>query len=182
MFNGLIAKVRGYRYRRYLADLVEHGLTVGENTTIMDRVFLDPSHCFLISIGENCTVAPNVRFMAHDASMYRHLGMTRLGKITIHANCFIGDSTLILPGVEIGPSAVVGAGSVVTATIPRESVAAGNPARVIGSLKDFLARHEEQGKGRVFRYQEYDISVITEEKKREMIESLQKHPGYMKTE
>lgn len=180
MLSELISTLKRYRHRQYIARLVAQGLRVGKHTSIMDGVFLDPSHCFLIAIGANCTLAPNVRFMAHDASMNRFLGITRLGNITIHDNCFIGDSTLILPGVEIGPNAVVGAGSVVTTDVPSDSVAAGNPARVICSLKDFLLRHEEGRKtGRVFLNEEYGIRVMTEAKKHEMIEYLERQPGYM---
>jgi len=54
--------------RKYIDRLVENGLRLGKNVAIVDRFFLDPSHCFLISIGDNCTICPNVRLIAHDAS------------------------------------------------------------------------------------------------------------------
>lgn len=50
---------------------------------------------------------------------------------TIGKNCWIGEKVMIMPGVEIGDWCVIGAGSVVTKSIPAYSMAVGNPARVI---------------------------------------------------
>lgn len=147
---------------------------------IWDGVFLDPSHCFLISIGSNCTLAPNVRLIAHDASMTDFIGLTRVGLVTIEDNCFLGDSTLVLPGVTIGPHAIVGAGSVVRKSIPPNSVASGNPARVLCSLDKFLEKHRAaESQGRVFPVQQYGIESISEEFKKDMIEWVRTRPGYL---
>ena len=54
-------------------------------------------------------------------------------EVRLRKGAWIGASVIILPGVEIGENAVVGAGSVVTKSIPPRSVAVGNPARVIKS-------------------------------------------------
>lgn len=54
--------------------------------------------------------------------------------ITIEEDCWIGGNATILAGVTIGRGSVVGAGSVVTKSIPPESVAVGNPARVIRNI------------------------------------------------
>ncbi len=56
--------------------------------------------------------------------------------IRIGADVFIGARCIILKGVTIGDGSVIGAGSVVTSSIPSGVIAAGNPARVIRSLKD----------------------------------------------
>lgn len=80
-----------------------------------------------VHIGPHSYVAFDARILTHDVTrgLYLH---TRIG-----ANCFIGGSSLILPGVEIGDNCVVGAGSVVTKSVPPRSIVAGNPARVIRS-------------------------------------------------
>ena len=55
-------------------------------------------------------------------------------------NVFVGAITTILPGVQIGNNVIIGAGSVVTRSIPDNMVAAGNPAKVICSLEDYKSK------------------------------------------
>ncbi len=181
MLNTIISKIRNYKFRKYIQELQSKGLKIGKNTHILDGAFLDPSHCFLISIGDNCTLAPNVRIIAHDASMFRFLSHTKIGRVKIHDNCFIGDSVIILPGVSIGPNAVVGAGSIVTHDIPPNSVAAGAPAKVLTTLNEFLKMHSENiKKNRCFPVEQFDISVISDKDKAEMLLYLDKNTGYLK--
>ena len=56
--------------------------------------------------------------------------------ITIGNDCWIGGNAIICPGVSIGDGCTVGAGSVVTKDIPANSLAVGNPARVIKKLEE----------------------------------------------
>ena len=70
--------------KRYIEGLISNGLKLGKNVQIIDTFFFDPSHCFLISIGDNCTICPNVRLIAHDASTKKLLGYTKIGKIDKH--------------------------------------------------------------------------------------------------
>nr|WP_249315569.1 CatB-related O-acetyltransferase [Bacillus sp. FJAT-49711] len=53
------------------------------------------------------------------------------GKIVIEEDVWIGSSSVVLSGVRIGRGSVIGAGSIVTKDIPRYSIVAGNPARVL---------------------------------------------------
>ena len=69
--------------------------------------------------------------MCHDASTKRVLGYTKIGRVTIGNNVFIGANTIILPNLRIGDDCVIGANSVVTHDIPDYSVAVGAPAKVI---------------------------------------------------
>jgi len=130
--------------RRYLALLQARGMRIGAGVTIEDGFFFDPSHCYLIEIGARCTLAPNVRLVAHDASTKRLLGATRLGRIVIEEDCFLGDSVLILPGVTVGKASIVGAGAVVSKSIPAGSLAAGNPARVLGTVEAYRQRQAQR--------------------------------------
>ena len=62
----------------------------------------------------------------------------KVTRIEIKDNCFIGTGTTIMPGISIGPNAVVGAGSMVTESVPPDTVVAGVPARIICTLEEYL--------------------------------------------
>ncbi len=59
-----------------------------------------------------------------------------MAPVHLDENVFIGDGARILKGVTIGSDSVVGAGSVVTRSVPAGVIAAGNPARVVRELRD----------------------------------------------
>ncbi|SHF86187.1 Hexapeptide repeat of succinyl-transferase [Loktanella atrilutea] len=78
-----------------------------------------------IHIGAYSYIAFNARILTHD--MTRNIRRdTYVGE-----NCFIGGQSLILPGVKIGNGCVVGAGSVVTKSMPDNCIVAGNPAVIL---------------------------------------------------
>lgn len=144
MRHFLVNLLRRYIHRDPLPLLIRQGLIVGKRFVMLEDVIIDPSHCWLITIGDDVTFAPRVHILAHDASTKRHLNYTRLGKVAIGNRVFVGASALILPGVTIGSDVIIGAGSVVTADVSPGAVVAGNPARVICSLEDFLARRKSE--------------------------------------
>lgn len=158
----------------------KRGLTVGRNFTILDGVEIDSSHCWLITIGNNVTLAPGVRILAHDASTKIHLNYTRIGKVNIGDNVFVGADSIILPSVSIGNNAVIGAGSIVAANIEENTVAAGNPAKFICTLEDYLERKKkEMIQTPRFGY-EYTLGgKITEQMKKEMIQKMSDRIGYV---
>jgi acetyltransferase-like isoleucine patch superfamily enzyme len=95
----------------------------GAGITIEDDVLLGPG------VHINCA---NHRFDAPEKSIIDQGFASK--QVTLRRACWIGANAIILAGVEIGESAVIGAGSVVTKPIPPRVLAAGNPARVIRSL------------------------------------------------
>lgn len=169
-----------YKKKRYLDSLIRNGLKIGNNVAIMEGFFFDPTHCYLISIGDNCTLAPNVRLIAHDASMKNIIGYTKIGKIIIEENCFIGDSVIILPGVKIGNGSVVGAGSLVIKDIPPESVAAGNPCRVICHRNESIKQHEKYLVARKTPFAEQDQRQLESGEKDEISSFLDSGVGYIR--
>lgn len=124
--------------------LIGMGMTVGRNFNRLQGVILDPSHCWLIEIGDNVTMAPRVHILCHDASSKLFLGYTKIGRVTIGSNVFIGAESVVLPGVTIGDNVIIGANSTVTHNIPSGSVAAGSPARVICTLEEYLAKERRR--------------------------------------
>lgn len=131
-----------YRLRgEYTTErLIKMGMKVGKNFGRLNGVILDPSHCWLIEIGDNVTMAPRVHVLCHDASTKQFLGYTKIGRVTIGNNVFVGADTVILPGVTIGNDVVIGANSTVTHNIPDNSVVAGSPAKKIYDLQGYLKK------------------------------------------
>ena len=87
---------------------------------------LDKTHPQGIHIGKNTSVTTGVVVFSHDACRCIWATDTFIGDY-----CFIGVNAIIMPGVNIGNEVIVGAGSIVTKDIPSNSLAVGNPAKVI---------------------------------------------------
>ncbi len=124
-------------------QLISMGMKCGDNFTRLKDVILDPSHCWLITIGDNVTMAPGVHVLCHDASTKAFLGYTRIGRISIGNNVFIGAKSVILPGVKIGNNVIVGANSTVTHNLKDNMVYAGTPARALCTLEEYLAKERK---------------------------------------
>ncbi|MBO1512366.1 acyltransferase [Metabacillus bambusae] len=122
---------------------IQRGMKVGENCHGLASSTIDYAHCWLIEIGDKVTFAPQVYLLAHDASTKRHLDYTKIAKIKIKDNVFIGARAFIMPGITIGENSIVAAGSIVTKSVPEGSVVAGNPARIISKTKDYIDKHKE---------------------------------------
>lgn len=92
-----------------------------------------------VDIGDNVMFAPNVSVYTAGHPIHpvsRNSGYEYGIPVKIGSNVWVGGSTVITPGVTIGDNVVIGAGSVVTKDIPSNTVAAGNPCRVIREITD----------------------------------------------
>lgn len=90
-----------------------------------------------VTIGDDCFIGPNVSIYTacHSTDpIERNSRREWAEPVTIGDNVWIGGSVTILPGVSIGNNVTIGAGSVVTKDIPDNTVAVGNPCRVIRYL------------------------------------------------
>lgn len=158
------------------------GVKIGEDCNFQNEVIIDHSHNWLVEIGNNVILAPRVHILAHDASTKVFLNYTRLGKVSIGNNVFVGAGAIILPGVEIGNNVVIGAGSVVTKSIPSDTVFSGNPAKLICSLEVFLDKHRKNMENCPVYDESYTLrGSLTQAKKIEMIEEIVKNnkSGYV---
>ena len=85
-------------------------------------------------------------------------------------NCFIGFGAIILPNVRIGNNCIIGAGTVVTKSIPDNSIAAGNPCRIIGNTDEYINKHKTRMEtSPVFSM---DFRAFTDEERKEQFEQL----------
>ena len=143
---------------------------LGKNVDIVGNVNFG-SEPYLITIGDDTTISFDCAFVTHDAAtrVIRNLPGENpetviYGKINIGKNCFIGCRTVILPNVTIGDNVIIGAGSIVNKDIPSNTVAAGNPCKIICSLDEYKNKHKND-----FLYM---VSLPFEEKKKYLLANL----------
>lgn len=156
--------------------LQKKGLKIGKNFSKQQGCFIDPSHCFLIEIGNNVTFSMRVTLLAHDASCKNLIHYAKIGKITIEDNVFVGANVTILPNVTVGANSIIGAGSIITKDVPENSVVAGNPAKVIMTTE----RYQEKLKEKMNQSKEFSSEYtmrenVNEEKKKEVIDAVNKY-------
>lgn len=156
-------------------------MKVGNNFLRMHGTILDPSHCWLITIGNNVTLAPRVHVLCHDASTCNSIGYARIGRVDIGNNVFVGAESVILPGVKIGDNVVIGANSTVTKDIPSGTVAVGSPARIVDSYDCFVERNRKLMEESPVYSEEYTLRKnIDKEKKEKMRKELSASLGFIK--
>lgn len=176
----MISKVRNLYTNLYIKKLKKIGLTVGENFQMEKGCNIDTPFAWLIKIGDNVTLASRVYILAHDASTKKILNYSKIGKVTIGNNVFIGAHTVVLPNVIIGNNVVIGANSVITKDVKDNTVVAGNPAKEICTLEEFKKRNSKKMKKSPI----YDASWtirgnVTNEKKERMNIDLEEGLGYI---
>ena len=124
----------GVDYARY------KGVKVGINCRIYTGKSFG-SEPWLISIGNNVTITSGVVLLTHDGSLWlmndekgrRYM----FRRVSIGNNVFIGVNSIIMPGVKIEDNVIVAAGSIVTKSVPKGVIIAGNPAKIIGSYETY---------------------------------------------
>ncbi len=112
-----------------------YNISVGKNFySNHNLVILD---CAKVSFGDNVFIAPNCGFYTAGHPLEaseRNKGLEYARPITVGDNVWFGANVSVLPGVTIGDNCVIGAGSVVNKDIPANSLAVGNPCKVIRTI------------------------------------------------
>lgn len=139
-----------------------HGAKIGNNV----RAFapITSAESYLLTVGDNVTVATGVRFITHDNSAIKLYpdATDFVGPIDIGNNVFIGANSTILPGVSIADNCIIGAGSIVSRScFEPGTIIAGNPAKPIGTVEKMKAK-----------YSSYKFNFRGKDKKDEIM----KHP------
>lgn len=166
--------------KKYNDFLFKKKLMLEKNIFIGPNVTIDTEYPWLISIGKNCYLTKGVVILTHDASIKLHTGYSKLGKVTIGENTFVGMNSIILPNVSIGDNCIIGAGSVVTHNIPNYCVATGNPAKVISSTLEVVNKHKQKMSLSPKYEAGWTIRTgITTKKKDIMNEELKESIGYI---
>jgi acetyltransferase-like isoleucine patch superfamily enzyme len=130
----ITAKDRNVSFSTWQFENYQGHITVGDNCLICPGVRLDSGSSLII--GNNCMLAAGTYITDADwHDLYdrtQTVGVTE--EVILEDNVWIGDGATVCKGVTIGKNSVIGAGALVATNIPANSVAAGNPAKVIRQL------------------------------------------------
>ena len=154
----MFGKIRELIKRIYLKRLINRGLIVGNGFQMEKGCNIDANFPWLIEIGNNVTLASWVYIVAHDGASKKQVGYSRVGRITIGNNVFIGARSIVLSNVKIGDNSVVGANSVVTKDLQPWGIYVGNKKvgernkeEVLKNYEKFLATSENERVGILFK-------------------------------
>lgn len=118
------------------------GVNIGKNCLISTRKW--STEPYLITIGDNVQVTKDAYFHTHGgANVARRIipDFDVFGKIVVKDWAYIGSGAHIMPGVTIGEGSIVAAGAVVTKSVGDGVVVGGNPAKVIGTVEDYINKN-----------------------------------------
>ena len=142
------------------------GMHIGKNCNICTNIATTES--YLISMGDNVTIAGGVSFITHDNSVSKMIPNSTdiMGPIKIGNNCFVGACSILMYGITLADDIVVASGSVVTKSFTKSRIIiGGNPARELGGYDAFIEKY----KNKVF-----DLNKVAPPNFRKTIENSEK--------
>ena len=142
----------------YIDYLRKRGVKIGKGVKLRPKsCIIDLTRPSLIQIGDNVMMNNNFILMTHDfvtgviLNVY-HDFLPSSGKVTIGNNVRFGVNCTVLKGVTIGNNCFIAAGAVVTSDIPSDSIASGNPAKVVSTLATFYKYRQIESISESFKY------------------------------
>lgn len=126
---------------RMVELLRKKGVVIGDNVHIYNSS-VDGKYGASITIGNNVTIT-GACILAHDASTKKTLGYTKVGRVHIGNNVFVGYGSVILPETFIGDNVIIGAGSIVRGKVGSDSVVVGNPAKKVCSYSEYIDKNRK---------------------------------------
>lgn len=155
-------------YERYFLSAEAYarrqGVTIGKECLIATRYW--GSEPYLITIGNRVQITADVRFYTHgggQVARQQYPDFDIFGKIKVEDGAYVGACSMIMAGVTIGEGALVAAGSIVTKSVAPRTVVAGNPARQICTVDEYIEKNLK-----------YNLNTkgMSAKAKRELLESL----------
>lgn len=135
----------------YLNYLRSKGVKIGKRCILRSpgSTRIDTQRPELITIGNNVDMNKNFQILTHDwgSLVFRakyHDLLNSTGKVVIGDNIYFGTDVIVLGGATIGNNCIIAAGSIVTKSIPDNSVAAGVPCRVLCTLDEYYAKRKQK--------------------------------------
>lgn len=142
IINKIFTLLQDFQSRAYLNTSIKNGLKLGKEVIIRPGVAFG-SEPFLVEIGNGTRVASGTTFVTHSgatANIRKIDGygeVRNFGRIKVGQNCAIGSGCVILQNVEMGDNCVLGANSVLSDSMPSNTVFAGNPAKYVCEIEDY---------------------------------------------
>ncbi|MFK7833709.1 MAG: acyltransferase [Winogradskyella sp.] len=167
----------GFEYYRwnektYEKFLRKRGVKIGKNTFWgnVRTINIDTTRPSLVEIGDNVRIDTGMTILTHDyptwvfRKVYNDF-VSSSGQVKIGNNVYCAQYVTVLKGVTIGDNCIIGFGSVVTKDIPSNSVAVGQPAKVVSTLDEYYEKCKDRALEDTFVY----ANSIRERFKREPV-------------
>lgn len=144
------------------------GVKFGKNCVIATKNW--SSEPYLIEIGNNVALTKGVMIHTHGGGRVARTCIPNFdifGKVVIKDGAYIGSGTQVMPGVTIGEGSLVAAGSIVTKSVPPGVVVAGNPAKYVCTVEEYIERNKKYNvgtKGLSFEDKKKTLLAADEEK------------------
>lgn len=139
----------GIDSEEYVDYLRKKGVRVGNNVHFRhpSHTSIDTTRPCLVEFGNDLDINENFTVLTHDFGSFVFRGyykdfVNSSGKVKIGNNIVFGRDVTILKGVSIGDNCIIGAGSIVSKSIPANSVAVGSPARVVCTLDEYYKKRK----------------------------------------